>query len=90
MARYIDADELLKKAIYPFIESDLKVVTVEDIKSAPTADVKSIVVEELEKIKAEIEKIILFEESRDESATLAYECLGIVDKELYELKGDNK
>ena len=43
MSRYIDADELLKKAIYPFIESDMKVVTVEDIKSAPTADVKPIV-----------------------------------------------
>lgn len=43
MSRYIDADELLKKAIYPFIELDMKVVTVEDIKSAPTADVKPII-----------------------------------------------
>lgn len=69
MARYIDADELLKKAIYPFIESDLKVVTVEDIKSVPTADV--IIKENLkEEFEREIEianKDIDFAEGTDEN-----------------------
>lgn len=73
------------------VQLDRRTDTVEQIvaKGTPIEQTDGVITE-LEKIKAEIEKIILFEESCNESATLAYECLDIVDKELLSCKARKK
>ena len=43
--------------------------------------------EELQKIKDEIQDLIDFEESCCGNATLGYECLGVINNKLSELKG---
>lgn len=48
------------------------------------------VIEELEKIKTEIQGLIDFEESCCGNTTLGYECLGVINKHIAELKGENK
>lgn len=47
-------------------------------------------IEELEKIKDEIQGLIDFEESCCGNTTLGYECLGVINKHIAELKGENK
>ena len=48
------------------------------------------VIEELEKIKLEIQGLIDFEETCCGNTTLGYQCLGVVEDRISELKGDNK
>jgi len=48
------------------------------------------IIEELEKIKEEIQGIIDFEESCCGETTLGYQCLGVINNKLAELKGENK
>ena len=45
-------------------------------------------IEELEKIKAEIQGLIDFEESCGGNTTLGYQCLGVIDDKISELKGE--
>lgn len=47
------------------------------------------VIEELEQIKNEIQGLIDFEESCCGNTTLGYECLGVIDNHISELK-ENK
>ena len=44
--------------------------------------------EKLEKIKAEIQGLIDFEESCCGNTTLGYQCLGIIEDRISELKGE--
>ena len=44
--------------------------------------------EELEKIKTEIQGLIDFEESCCGNTTLGYQCLGVIDDKISELKGE--
>lgn len=44
------------------------------------------VIEELENIKTEIQGLIDFEESCCGNTTLGYECLGVIDNHISELK----
>ena len=44
-------------------------------------------IEELEKIKTEIQGLIDFEESCCGNTTLGYQCLGVIDDKISELKG---
>ena len=46
--------------------------------------------EELEKIKTEIQGLIDFEESCCGNITLGYQCLGVIEDIISELKGENK
>ena len=46
--------------------------------------------EELEKIKAEIQDLIDFEETCCGNTTLGYQCLGVINNRISELKGENK
>ena len=45
-------------------------------------------IEELEKIKTEIQGLIDFEESCCGNTTLGYQCLGVIDDKISELKGE--
>ena len=45
-------------------------------------------IEELEKIKTEIQGLIDFEESCGGNTTLGYQCLGVVKDRISELKGE--
>lgn len=47
-------------------------------------------IEELEKIKEEIQGLIDFEESCCGNTTLGYECLGVINDKISELKGENE
>lgn len=47
------------------------------------------IIAELEKIKAEIQGLIDFEESCCDNTILGYECLDVIDKHISELKGEN-
>lgn len=53
-------------------------------------DVNALIIEELEKIKEEIQGLIDFEESCCGNTTLGYECLGVIENKISELKGDKK
>lgn len=46
------------------------------------------VIEKLEKIKDEIQGLIDFEESCCGNTTLGYECLGVINNKIGELKGE--
>lgn len=48
------------------------------------------IIEELEKIKAEIQGLIDFEESCCGNTTLGYQCLGVVEDRISELKGEQE
>ena len=50
--------------------------------------VPNLIVEELEKIKTEIQGLIDFEESCGGNTTLGYQCLGVVKDRISELKGE--
>lgn len=47
-------------------------------------------IEELEQIKNEIQGLIDFEESCCGNTTLGYECLGVINKNISELKGEQE
>lgn len=47
-------------------------------------------IEELEKIKTEIQGLIDFEESCCGNTTLGYQCLGVIDDKISELKGEQE
>ena len=47
-------------------------------------------IEELEKIKTEIQGLIDFEESCCGNTTLGYQCLGVIDDKISELKGETE
>lgn len=47
-------------------------------------------IEELEKIKDEIQGLIDFEESCCGNTTLGYECLSVINNKISELKGENR
>ncbi len=48
------------------------------------------IVEELEKIKQEIQSIIALADSRGEDSKLAYQCQIVINERISELKGENK
>ena len=52
------------------------------------SDGRASVIEELEKIKTEIQGLIDFEESCCGNTTLGYQCLGVIDDKISELKGE--
>lgn len=56
----------------------------------PGFEIAEVNVELLEQIKEEIQGLIDFEESCCGNTTLGYECLGVIDNKISELKGDNK
>lgn len=47
------------------------------------------IIEELEKIKEKIQGLIDFEDSCSGNTTLGYQCLGVVEDRISELKGEN-
>ena len=50
--------------------------------------VRETFIEELEKLKTEIQGLIDFEESCCGNTTLGYQCLGVIDDKISELKGE--
>ena len=49
---------------------------------------QALIVKELERIKEEIQGLIDFEESCCGNTTLGYQCLGVVEDRISELKGE--
>lgn len=52
-------------------------------------DVNALIIEELEKIKEEIQGLIDFEESCCGNTTLGYECLGVINGSIEAIRGKN-
>ena len=48
------------------------------------------IIEELEKIKSEIQGLIDFEESCCGNTTLGYQCLGVIEDRIAEMKGEQE
>ena len=56
----------------------------------PNKNLRSYAVDELEKVREKIQSLIDFEEGCSGNTTLGYECLGIINDTLSDLKGENK
>lgn len=50
---------------------------------------KQPIIEELEKIKTEIQNITALADSRGEDSKLAYQCQIVINEKISELKGEN-
>lgn len=84
--RLIDADNYIGKVIASHCYSGVnKVIRIDDV---PTVDVNNLIIAELEKIKAEIEKFE-YEDFDCNLALSAWEVYDILDNHISELKGEN-